>query len=183
MLTNITFTQENGKMRISWQWEGELDGVEIRFKKSEIEGGAGTLFIPGQVLKYPGKGTASVERRIENEWGLYDFTFLPRFADGKEGTSIVQSNIMIGEKKTIFWNIERQKEDFVVWFTGNHFPVPPQVASMVYEIRGVSYTYAIPYKIDAKTRLIFPSVEFIQQFCVRAQAPYDKAYYFVRSPK
>lgn len=181
MLTNITFTQENGKMRISWLWESEIESIEIKFKKSEVSGDAGAPFCSGRILKYPGKGSASIERRIESEWGLYDFTFFPRLIGGKEADPIVYPSIMVGEKKCVSWNVEKQKNDFRIHFSGNNLPMPAEVVCAIYEINGTCFTYTIPYEITAKTDMAIPNAEYIRQFCVKAREPYDKAYCFVQS--
>lgn len=180
MLTNITFVQENGKMRISWLWDGDVENVEIRLKRSEIQEGAGSPFISGKVLKYPGKGTASVERRIENEWGLYDFTFIPGLKNGEEAEPILQPYIMIGERKRIFWYVERQKDNLVIRFEGKDTQVPAQIVCMQYKMEGTDYCHTLPYEVNTKTVLTFPDVELIQQFSINAKAPYDKAYCFMK---
>lgn len=181
MLTNITFTQENGKMRISWRWESSVESVEIRFRKSGMTETAGAPFHSGRILKYPGKGTASAERRMESEWGLYDFTFLPKTAGGEEAAPIVLPCVMVGEKKTIFWEIGQQREEMGIRFAGD--TAPPQVACMTYELDGRRYAYTAACEINAGIRLVFPDAELIMHFDIKAKPPYDKAYSFVRSPR
>lgn len=180
MLQDISFKQELGYFHINWVWCKEIESVEIRYKKSEIYEGEGALFTSERVLKRPGNGVGSIHKRLINEWGLYTFFFQPYLIDGRKGERSVCSNIMVGKKKNVFWEVNQEKERRIISFEGNEVVVPPGIIHFEFELEGKIFLYESAYQIDRTTRLVIPFWEKRVNFAIRAKKPYDKAYCIIK---
>lgn len=178
MLENVEFKQKEDMLCIFWTWTGEMENMEIRFKGSGLPEGEGALF--SSILRLPGIRTGSVRRRITSEWGLYDFSFFACLRDGSRECVGLYTGVMIGEKRTVFWKIERRWGGAVLRFPVNGFAVPAGVVCISYRQQNREFRYVLCSEVNDRTRLEFPDVVILDHFEVFAREPYDKAYSFRR---
>ena len=65
MLEDVEFKQEQEGVCISWRWSGEMEGMEIWFKRSGSPHGDGALFSENLIFRRPGDRTGHAWRQIQ----------------------------------------------------------------------------------------------------------------------
>lgn len=182
MLEDVEFKQEQEGVCISWRWSGEMEGMEIWFKRSGSPHGDGALFSENLIFRRPGDRTGHAWRQMKGEWGLYDFRFVVSLRDGSQNDMGLHQGILIGEKCIVRWTIEKKwgGTRLLLFPEKGFHNIPAGVICMAYNRQGRKYRYVLNREVDDRTRLEFAHTDMLNDFEVFAKEPYDRAYSFQR---